>query len=291
MFFFFLIVSESSFWHHATRNMFKFLCNVLFCLTIFSIVAFWLNMFTLFKRTSCVNTTYILFIVVVDEIMSFISVKFLFIRVLIFSKLANSFKFSLNRRRIESTFFFFFLIVINFCMRFLINKCRISVFFFSLLIFIISVFFFLNFVKIFCCFILATSSQRAFCVFSISSKHSFFTAIAYVSMSVFILNVLLSIRFSFLFMFITFYLMSLFLMNSKESSSSTILSMRKVVESLIVSNFFSFSSFFMSFCICCLRSCKLIRDAMKNDLETSSRRSIDVDMIDTRSSFSQCLDK
>jgi hypothetical protein len=40
-----------------------------------------------------------------------------------------------------------------------------------------------------------------------------------------------------------------------------------------------------------LRSCKLIRDAMKNDLETSSRRSIDVDMIDTRSSFSQCLDK
>jgi hypothetical protein len=40
-----------------------------------------------------------------------------------------------------------------------------------------------------------------------------------------------------------------------------------------------------------LRFCKLIRDAMKNDLETSSRRLIDIDMIDTRLSFSQCLDK
>jgi hypothetical protein len=69
------------------------------------------------------------------------------------------------------------------------------------------------------------------------------------------------------------------------------LSMRKVVESLIVSEFFSFSSLFMSFCICCLRFCRLIRDAMKNDLETSSRRSVDVDMIDTRFSFSQCLNR
>jgi hypothetical protein len=67
--------------------------------------------------------------------------------------------------------------------------------------------------------------------------------------------------------------------------------MRNVVKSLIVSKFFSFNSLFMSFCICCLRFCKLIRDAMKNDLETSSRRSIDVDMIDTRFSLSQCLDK
>jgi hypothetical protein len=40
-----------------------------------------------------------------------------------------------------------------------------------------------------------------------------------------------------------------------------------------------------------LRSCKLIRDAMKNDLEASFRRSIDVDMIDTRLSFSQCLNR
>jgi hypothetical protein len=69
------------------------------------------------------------------------------------------------------------------------------------------------------------------------------------------------------------------------------LSMRKIVELLIVSEFFSFSSLFMFFCICCLRSCKLIRDAMKNNLETSSQRSIDVDMIDTRSSFSQCLNR
>ncbi len=130
-----------------------------------------------------------------------------------------------------------------------------------------------------------------FCVFSISSKRFFFTAIAYVSMFVFVLNMLLSIRFSFLFMFISFCLMSLFLMNSRKSSSSTILSMRKIVESLIVSKFFSFSNLFMSFCICCLRFCKLIRDAMKNDLETSSRRLIDIDMIDTRLSFSQCLDK
>jgi hypothetical protein len=35
----------------------------------------------------------------------------------------------------------------------------------------------------------------------------------------------------------------------------------------------------------------LIREAMKNDLETSSRRSVDVDMIDTRFSVSQYLDK
>jgi hypothetical protein len=67
------------------------------------------------------------------------------------------------------------------------------------------------------------------------------------------------------------------------------LSMRKVVESLIVLKLFSFSNFFMFFCICCLRSCKLIRDAMKNDLKTSFRRLIDVDMIDTRLSLTQCL--
>jgi hypothetical protein len=69
------------------------------------------------------------------------------------------------------------------------------------------------------------------------------------------------------------------------------LSMRKIVESLIVSELFSFSSLFMFFCICCLRSCRLIREAMKNDLETSFRRSVDVDMIDTRLSLSQCLDR
>ncbi len=152
-------------------------------------------------------------------------------------------------------------------------------------------FFFLNFVRIFCCFVFATSSRRAFCVFSAFSKRLSFIAIAYVSMSVFVLNVLLSIRFNFLFMFINFCLMSLSLMNNRESNSSMILSMRKIVESLIVSELFSFSNLFMSFCIYCLRSCKLIRDAMKNDLETSSRRSIDVDMIDTRLSLSQCLDK
>ncbi len=277
-----------TFFVHVTRSMFRFLCNVLFCLTIFSIVVFWLSVFTLLKRTSCVNTTYVLLIVVVDEIMSFINVKFLFMRVLISSKLASSFKSLLSKRRIENTFLFFFFIVISFCMKFLINKCRISAFFSSLLIFIISVFLRLNFVKIFCCFVFATSSRRAFYVFSVSSK---FTAIAYVSMSVFVLNVLLSIRFNFLFMFISFCLMSLFLMNSRESSSSTILSMRKVVESLIVSKLFSFSSLFMFFCICCLRSCKLIRDAMKNDLETSFWRSIDADMIDTRFSLSQCLNR
>jgi hypothetical protein len=69
------------------------------------------------------------------------------------------------------------------------------------------------------------------------------------------------------------------------------LNMRKIVESLIVSELFSFSNLFMFFCIYCLRFCKLIRDAMKNDLETSFRRLINVDMIDTRFSFSQCLDK
>jgi hypothetical protein len=176
-------------------------------------------------------------------------------------------------------------------MRFLINKCCIDVFSSSLLIFIISVFLFLNFVKIFCCFVFATSFRRAFCVFSAFSKRFSFTAIAYVSMFVFVLNVLLSIHFNFLFMFINFCLMSLSLMNSKEGNSSTILSMRKIVESLIVSEFFSFSSLFMSFCICCLRFYRLIRDVMKNDLETSSQRSIGVDMIDTRLSHSQCLDR
>jgi hypothetical protein len=69
------------------------------------------------------------------------------------------------------------------------------------------------------------------------------------------------------------------------------LSMRKIVESLIVSELFFFSSLFISFCICCLRSCRLIREAMKNDLETSFRRSVDVDMIDTRFSISQYLNR
>jgi hypothetical protein len=69
------------------------------------------------------------------------------------------------------------------------------------------------------------------------------------------------------------------------------LSMRKIVESLIVSELFSFNSLFMSFCICCLRCCKLIRDTMKNDLEASFRRSVDVDMIDIRLSLSQCLNR
>ncbi len=118
------------FFIYVSRSMSRFLCNVLFCLMIFLIIAFWLNVFTLFKRTSCVNTTYVLFIVVVDEIMLFINVKSRFIRVLIFLKLANNFRFSLNNRRIKSTFFFFFFIVINFCMRFLIYKCRINAFFF-----------------------------------------------------------------------------------------------------------------------------------------------------------------
>jgi hypothetical protein len=40
-----------------------------------------------------------------------------------------------------------------------------------------------------------------------------------------------------------------------------------------------------------LRSCKLICETMKNDFETSLRRSIDVDMIDTCLSLSQCLDR
>ncbi len=97
-----------TFYVHATRSMSRFLCSVLFCLMIFSIVVFWLNVFTLLRRTSCVNTTYVFFIVVVDEIMSFISVRSRFICVLIFSKFANNFKFSLNKRRIENTFFFFF---------------------------------------------------------------------------------------------------------------------------------------------------------------------------------------
>ncbi len=118
------------FFVYAIRNMSRFLCNVLFCLTIFSIVAFWLSVFTLLRRTSCVNTTYVLFIVVIDEVMSFISVKSLFMRVLISSNFASSFRSSLNKRRIESTFLFFFFIVISFCMRFLINKCRINAFFF-----------------------------------------------------------------------------------------------------------------------------------------------------------------
>jgi hypothetical protein len=69
------------------------------------------------------------------------------------------------------------------------------------------------------------------------------------------------------------------------------LSMRKVVESLIISKLFFFNNLSMFFCICCLRFYKLIRETKKNDFETSSRRLIDVDMIDTRFSISQYLDK
>jgi succinate dehydrogenase/fumarate reductase cytochrome b subunit len=49
-----------------------------------------------------------------------------------------------------------------------------------------------------------------------------------------------------LFMFINFCLMSLFLMNNRKSSSATILNMRNVVESLIVSELF-FSTIFLCF--------------------------------------------
>ncbi len=122
-------------------------------------------------------------------------------------------------------------------MKFLINKCRINVFFFSLLIFIINVFFLLNFVKKFA----VSSSRRVFnarFAFFQFRQNFFFIAIAYVSMFVFVLNVLLSIRFNFLFMFINFCLMSLFFINSKKNNSSTILNMRKIVESLIISKLF-----------------------------------------------------
>jgi hypothetical protein len=50
----------------------------------------------------------------------------------------------------------------------------------------------------------------------------------------------------------------------------------------IVFENFSLSSLFMSFCIWILRLCRNIRDAVKSVLETSSRRSIDVDIVDTR---------
>jgi hypothetical protein len=159
--------------------------------------------------------------------------------------------------------------VINFCMKFLINKCRLNVFFF--LCFIINVFFLLKFVKKFCYFVFATSFRRTFYVSLIFST-LFFIALTYISMFVFILNMLLSIRFNFLFMFINFCLMSLFLINSRKNNLLTILNMRKIVESLIVSKFFSFNNFFMFFCICCLQFYKLILDAIKNDLKTLFRR-------------------
>jgi hypothetical protein len=58
-----------------------------------------------------------------------------------------------------------------------------------------------------------------------------------------------------LFIFINFCLMSLFLINSKKNNSSTILNMRKIVESLIVSKFFFFSSFL---CLSAFVVCDLV---------------------------------
>ncbi len=45
----------------------------------------------------------------------------------------------------------------------------------------------------------------------------------------------------------------------------------------------------MSFRICDLRLCKNIRDVVKNVLETSFRRSINVDIVDTRSHWLYCV--
>jgi hypothetical protein len=52
---------------------------------------------------------------------------------------------------------------------------------------------------------------------------------------------------------------------------------------LIVSENLSLNSFSMSSCICVLRLCRFMRDVMKDVLQTTSRRFVNVDMIDTRS--------
>ncbi len=142
--------NRSVFFVQITRTMFRFLCKLLFCLTIWLIIVCWLNVLTLLMRTSCASTTYVRRIAVVDDVMSCKSFLFCFILSFVFSKRASSFKSSLSKRLIDSMFFSFFSIVFNFCIRSLMIMIRMIVFFASLLIFIIIVFFFLISVKVFC---------------------------------------------------------------------------------------------------------------------------------------------
>jgi hypothetical protein len=142
--------SRSIFFVQTIRTMFRSLCKLLFYLTIWLMIFCWLNLLTLFMRTSCVNTTYVRHIVVVENVMSCKSSLFCFILSLVFSKRASNFKSSLNKRLIDNMFLFFFSLVFNFCIKSLMIMIWMIVFFVSLLIFIIIVFFFLIFVKIFC---------------------------------------------------------------------------------------------------------------------------------------------
>jgi hypothetical protein len=99
--------NRSVFFVQIIRTMFKSLCKLLFCLMIWLIIVYWLNVLTLFMRTSCVNTTYVRRIVVVENMMSCKSFLFCFILSFVFSKRASSFKSSLNKRLIDNMFFFF----------------------------------------------------------------------------------------------------------------------------------------------------------------------------------------
>jgi steroid 5-alpha reductase family enzyme len=160
---------------------------------------------------------------------------------------------------------------------------RNNVFSITSLILIIIVFLFLISWRVFCEFSLfAVLWCFAIVAFALL-QFSVFIAVAYDSTSVFILIVLLSMRLSFVFMFINSCRMSSSSTKNKDSSWSTTRNNRKNVESFIVFENFSFNNLFMSFCIWVLQFCKNIRDAVKSVLETSSRRSIDIDIVDTRS--------
>ncbi len=99
--------NRSIFFVQITRTMFRSLCKLLFCLTIWLIAVCWLNVLTLLMRTSCASTTYVRRIVVVDDVMSCKNSLSCFILSFVFSKRASSFKSSLSRRLIDNMFFFF----------------------------------------------------------------------------------------------------------------------------------------------------------------------------------------
>jgi hypothetical protein len=123
--------NRSVFFVQTIRTMFRFLCKLLFCLKIWLMTFCWLNVLTWLMRTSCVNTTYVQRIAVVENVMSCKSSLSCFILSFVFSKRASSFKSSLSRRLINSMSLCFFSIVYNFCIRSLMIMIRMIVFFVS----------------------------------------------------------------------------------------------------------------------------------------------------------------
>ncbi len=96
------------FFIHVTFMMFIFLYKLKFYLMIWLMTSCWLTTLMILMRISCVITTYVRFIVVVEKLMSYVNARFFFIRFFAFFVLVNNFKSSLNKRFTNNMFFFSF---------------------------------------------------------------------------------------------------------------------------------------------------------------------------------------